>query len=235
MKKITVFNLIIAAVVLCSAVSCSSDEDAFSRNLTKNSQTMILNGGILSENFCDLNNIPDDVVLKMESSEIELFTKLSERFRINYSFLDKDFYKQNKSGVANALLNLYDSCVVQNITDVYVDLSEEESSRMRAIEALTPTEDGNGGASVNFIAGQYPLLFRISVFMNVLDNGYNVTRSSASTEFPSNYYVINTSSSVSCSMNYCMVDYSADYNLSGDTIIYTESGNSSFQLAFPPR
>lgn len=234
MRKLKVCFFVLFAVGTGLLSSCGLDDDNAS-SLEQNKQFLRTSSEELTEDFCALNEIPEDVLSRLDSSEVSLFRILSSKFRINYSFLDDISYQENKDSFLVRLMNLYEIYRDQNCPEIYLGLKSSSKSRLRQIETITPVEDGNGGASVTVITGNYPLFFGVTTDFDVLSNGYAIRSTTAAVAHPSDYNVFNVSSNASFLNSYFVIGYSADWRLYPDTTTHHVSGASPFYLTFPPK
>ena len=153
-------NLFAVAITLLSLgmfVACNSDEE-YDQTFANNEK--ILKSEFAKSTIAPLNTIPENVRIGASEEELATFSKLSSVFYVDYSFVSKSFYRDNKDVVLYNLNLLYEEYAQKKQTPVYFTVLSFTSQHSRLkpvlVDNLMITEQGPNRVAIASYFGSIP-------------------------------------------------------------------------------
>lgn len=135
--------MIITIFALCS---CENETESFTPS--KSNSSHVENLLITTNNYQELNVIPDSIIQKMSDEELQVWKKLSSQFYIDYSFIDTKYYKLCKNTFLQRMVKLYNTAIEKKeetakLSFIPISLESYKMTRFSAIDDTTNISNGN--------------------------------------------------------------------------------------------
>lgn len=215
-------------------IACSNDEDS--------DEVLLTNEKLIRSDFEESaiipsKTIPATIKARMDSIELDVFSKLSTIGYVDYSFFDTKYYAEKKQEILESLTRAYNKYVAEGKEDVYFSICPFKKSldNLRALR-ITPTELGSHAVFLkNVTDGSFSFDFIVS--LGVGNNSYSyqgviVTESSV----PSNYSYYGggghayMTSGLSCTLSLDFI-----YQNNNDSTLQPVIEEENVLLNFPPK
>ena len=230
-------NFFAAAITLLSLsmfVACNSDEE-YDQTFANNEK--ILKSEFAKSTIAPTKTIPAAIRAKMDSVELDIFSKLSTIGYVDYSFFDTEYYAENKQKILESLYQAYNKFVAEGKRNIYFSIRplDNRQDYLRSMR-ITPADMGSDAVFVDFVAsGLFSYYFEVR--LNVWSNNYSLKSFSLFKLIPSDYTIFSESdksvtmdnSGLACTMRVQAVFL----NLT-DSSTYNMNESKSVSLNFPP-
>ena len=134
-------NYLAVAITLLSLgmfVACNSNEE-YDETFANNEK--ILKSEFAKSTIAPTKTIPAAIRAKMDSVELDIFSKLSTIGYVDYSFFDTEYYAENKQKILKRLYLVYNQYVEEGKENIYFSICSPDKrlDNLRAV-GITPTE-----------------------------------------------------------------------------------------------
>ena len=235
MKTKTIIFATMMSLALGLFVACSSDEDS--------DEVLLNNEKLIRSDFKESaiipsKTIPATIKARMDSVELDVFSKLSTIGYVDYSFFDTKYYAENKQEILESLTRAYNKYVAEGENNIYFSIYTPEKTKdnFRAMR-ITPIEVGSGAAfceSITFASFSYGF----NVFLAVGNNDYSVNYFYLNQGIPADYTPLDdiTPASVTVSgLEGTLRINNASYLNITDSTLLNVTASKSVSLTFPPQ
>ena len=228
-------NFFAAAITLLSLgmfVACNSDEE-YDETFANNEK--ILKSEFAKSTIAPTKTIPAAIRAKMDSVELDIFSKLSTIGYVDYSFFDTEYYAENKQKILESLYQAYNKYVEEGKENIYFSIcSPDKKQDNLRLASITPTEDGDH-ATFSLLIFSTPVTFGFEVELNILSNGYSERDGSLYLNYPDNYAIDSLSWSCGIAGTNCTISYGSRFLNTSNLKFYSFSDTLNYKLVFPPR
>ena len=234
MKIKNYFAVAITLLSLGMFVACNSDEE-YDQTFANNEK--ILKSEFAKSTIAPTKTIPAAIRAKMDSVELDIFSKLSTIGYVDYSFFDTDYYAENKQKILESLYQAYNKYVEEGKENIYFSICSPYNYDFSRLVSITPTEVENGAIFQDSITCS-PFSFKFLVRLRIESNGYSVSSFSLKSTIPDDYIPRDdiTPAHVALSGLTCTLSiYNASYLNTTDSTILNLTVSKNVSLNFPPQ